>query len=70
MSTVVETLQRVQRNVLPFDRTIRVSLTEDLEKDKILQRMPHNLRTVEHLLQQNVADFASSLEPCLDDEAF
>ena len=54
---VVETLKRVHTGELPFDRTIKVSLTENLEKDKILQRMPHNLRTLEHLMEQNVEDF-------------
>ncbi|HKI34423.1 MAG TPA: RNA polymerase sigma factor region1.1 domain-containing protein, partial [Gemmataceae bacterium] len=43
---VVETLKRVHSGELPFDRTVKVSLTENLEKDKILQRMPHNLRTL------------------------
>src|SRR5207249_1897191 len=38
LSNVVETLKRVHANELPFDRTIKVSLTENLEKDKILQR--------------------------------
>ena len=37
---------------LPFDRTIKVSLTENLEKDQILARMPHNLPTLEHLMEQ------------------
>ena len=40
-----------------FDRTIKVSQTESLEKDQILQRMPHNLRTLEPLMEQNVEDF-------------
>src|SRR5205823_10770820 len=39
------------------DRTIKVSMTENLEKDKILQRMPHNLRTLEPLMEYNVEDF-------------
>ena len=47
MNQVVDTLKRVHSGELPFDRTIKVSLTENLEKDKILQRMPHNLRTLE-----------------------
>jgi RNA polymerase primary sigma factor len=55
---VVDTLKRVHAGDLPFDRTVKVSLTENLEKDKILQRMPHNLRTLEHLLEQNQEDFA------------
>ena len=53
----VETLKQVHSGELPFDRTIKVSLTENLEKDKILQRMPHNLRTLEHLMEQNREDF-------------
>src|SRR4051795_5524882 len=31
---VVETLKRVHSGELPFDRTVKVSLTENLEKDK------------------------------------
>src|SRR5438445_7728379 len=54
---VVETLKRVHCGDLPFDRTVKVSLTENLEKDKILQRMPHNLKTLEHLMELNVEDF-------------
>ena len=37
---VVETLKRVHSGDLPFDRTVKVSLTENLEKDKIMARMP------------------------------
>ena len=62
LAQVVETLKRVHNNELPFDRTIKVSLTENLEKDKILQRMPHNLKTLEHLLEQNIDDFSKSLD--------
>src|SRR2546426_7195672 len=54
---VVDTLERVHTGDLPFDRTVKVSLTENLEKDKILQRMPHNLKTLEFLLEQNARDF-------------
>src|SRR5262245_1629966 len=43
LNQVVDTLRRVHAGDLPFDRTVKVSLTENLEKDKILQRMPHNL---------------------------
>ncbi len=68
LSNVVDTLKRVQSGDLPFDRTVKVSLTENLEKDKILQRMPHNLRTLEHLLEQNVEEFTRSLDPRTTDE--
>jgi RNA polymerase primary sigma factor len=57
MRQVVETLKRVHSGDLPFDRTVKVSQTENLEKDKILQRMPHNLRTLEPLMEHNVEDF-------------
>jgi RNA polymerase primary sigma factor len=67
LAQVVETLKRVHSGELPFDRTVKVSLTENLEKDKILQRMPHNLRTLEHLMEQNQEDFARLLDPRIDD---
>jgi RNA polymerase primary sigma factor len=63
LSNVVDTLKRVHAGDLPFDRTVKVSLTENLEKDKILQRMPHNLKTLEHLLEQDIEDFNKSLDP-------
>src|SRR6516165_9008855 len=68
LSNVVDTLKRVHTGDLPFDRTVKVSLTENLEKDKILQRMPHNLKTLERLLEQNLDDFANSLDERLADE--
>jgi RNA polymerase primary sigma factor len=68
LSNVVETLKRVHTNELPFDRTIKISLTENLEKDTILQRMPHNLKTLDHLLEQNRADFLRSLDEALSDD--
>jgi RNA polymerase primary sigma factor len=63
LQQVVDTLKRVHAGDLPFDRTVKVSLTENLEKDKILQRMPHNLRTLEHLMEQNQEDFNKILDP-------
>ncbi|UUO04458.1 sigma-70 family RNA polymerase sigma factor [Blastopirellula sp. J2-11] len=57
MRTTVEILTKVHRGELPFDRTIKVSLTEQLTKEQIQARMPHNLRTLNHLLDQNQRDF-------------
>ncbi|HUE71913.1 MAG TPA: sigma-70 family RNA polymerase sigma factor [Pirellulaceae bacterium] len=51
------TLTQVYKGELPFDRTIKVSLTEQLTKEQILARMPHNLRTIEALVEQNERDF-------------
>jgi RNA polymerase primary sigma factor len=60
--SALDVLQQVNTGELPFDRTIKVSLTEGLEKDQILGRMPHNLRTVAHLLDQNKQDFLKSVD--------
>ncbi len=57
MQATIDTLNKVHQGVLPFDRTIKVSLTERLTKDQILARMPHNLKTLRHLLDQNKDDF-------------
>jgi RNA polymerase primary sigma factor len=57
LRATIDTLRRVQRAELPFDRTIKVSLTERLTKEQILARMPHNLRTLDHLLDANRQDF-------------
>ncbi|PQO42456.1 sigma-70 family RNA polymerase sigma factor [Blastopirellula marina] len=53
----VEILEKVHRGELPFDRTIKVSLTENLTKEQIQGRMPHNLKTLRIMLEQNRRDF-------------
>jgi RNA polymerase primary sigma factor len=58
MRQTVETLKKVFKGELPFDRTIKVSLTERLTKEQIQARMPHNLNTLEHLLERNREDFS------------
>jgi RNA polymerase primary sigma factor len=57
LSATLETLKRVHAGELPFDRTIKVSLTENLTKEQIQQRMPHNFRTMNHLVRSNEKDF-------------
>ena len=57
LSTTLETLKRVHAGELPFDRTIKVSLTENLTKEQIQQRMPHNFRTMNYLIRENEKDF-------------
>ncbi len=56
MKSTLEVLTQVYRTDLPFDRTIKVSVTEGLEKTQILARMPHNLRTIEHMRQKYLDD--------------
>ena len=57
LALVVDVLKKVNDGELPFDRTVKVSVTENLEKDQILGRMPHNLATLVHLMDCNVRDF-------------
>ncbi len=58
MKSAIDLLTRVQKGELPFDRTIKVSVTEGLEKEQITGRMPCNLATLDELRKLNVADFA------------
>src|SRR5438093_12785497 len=68
LRNVVDTLKRVHSGELPFDRTVKVSLTENLEKDKIIQRMPHNLKTLEHLMERNVEEFTKMIDERTGDD--
>ncbi len=61
----VDLLSRVDAGELPFDRMIKVSLTERMEKEQVQGRMPHNLRTVRQLLEQNRQDFQRANDPNL-----
>jgi len=54
---IVRTLRRVHEGELPFDRTVQVSVTDRLEKEQILGRLPHNLRTLAVLLKRNRRDY-------------
>jgi RNA polymerase primary sigma factor len=57
LQATVRVLKEVQHGALPFDRTIKVSLTEQLTKEQIMARMPHNLRTLDQLIARNRANF-------------
>jgi RNA polymerase primary sigma factor len=57
IQTAYKVLKRVHEGELPFDRTVQVSVTDRLEKDQILGRLPHNLRSLEVLLKRNRHDY-------------
>jgi RNA polymerase primary sigma factor len=69
LQTTVDTLRKVHEGHLPFDRTIKVSLTERLTKEQIQARMPHNLHTLDHLLNQSRTDFRSLISRNTSPEA-
>ncbi|HEX2476563.1 MAG TPA: sigma-70 family RNA polymerase sigma factor, partial [Lacipirellulaceae bacterium] len=58
LEATVKTLERVHSGELPFDRTIKVSLTERLTKEQVQARMPHNLPLLRHLMEAQRRDFA------------
>jgi RNA polymerase primary sigma factor len=57
----VKILKRVHKGELPFDRTVQVSVTDHLEKEQILGRMPHNLKTIDVLLTKNKDNYRKAL---------
>ncbi len=57
LRATLETLKRVHAGELPFDRTVKTSLTEDLTKEQISARMPVNFRTIAALLKASEQDF-------------
>ncbi len=50
-------LRKVRDGKLRLDRTVDVSVTDAVEKRRVLRRLGPNLKTLEHLLQQNAEDF-------------
>lgn len=56
---IIETFQRVKKGTLPIDPTIDVVTSLDLSREKILSRLPHNLRTLNRLLETSKENFRS-----------
>jgi RNA polymerase primary sigma factor len=69
LTATMDTLKRVHQGELPFDRTIKVSLTENLTKEQIQARMPHNFHTLNQLHRANEKDFRILINKNLDDES-
>ncbi len=53
----VDIIEKVSRQELPFERTLRTSETEDVRKEQIEGRMEANLRSLRVLMTQNENDF-------------
>lgn len=63
VAEAVKILRLVHTGDLPFDRTMRISTAESNHKDKLSQRIPANLPTIEKLLARNREDWAA-LKTC------
>ena len=57
MRQIVRMLRRVHSGDAPFDRTVQVSVTDNLEKDQIVGRLPATLRTLEMIIKRNRRDY-------------
>ncbi|MFH5804384.1 sigma-70 family RNA polymerase sigma factor [Alienimonas sp. DA493] len=68
LGKAVEMFEKVHEGALPFERTLRISETENTRKDQILGRLPLNLPTMKRLLELNAADFAALRSGSLNDE--
>jgi len=53
----VDIIEKVSRQELPFERTLRTSETEDVRKEQIEGRMQSNLGSLRFLMGENETDF-------------
>ncbi len=59
-AAAVEILQQVMDGVLPFDRTMKMSTSENLVRSVVKKRLPANLTTIKKLLAVNEQLFSQS----------
>ena len=57
----VEILQQVSDGLLPFDRTMKMSTTENLIRSVVKNRMPQNLQTTVKILDRNTNLFTRAM---------
>jgi len=56
ITSAIEILSQVNRGLLPFDRTMKISVSENLAKETITDRLPTNLRTLQRLVEYERTD--------------
>ena len=62
LNNAVSILEQVQAGELPFERTLRTSETESVQKGQIIGRMTANLRTLKLLIEDNERDYRELAE--------
>ena len=67
IASAVSILRQVESGELPFDRTMKICISENLAKATIIKRTPENLRTAEKLLEANYADYERVIAPRTSD---
>lgn len=61
LQAALKLLEQVRDKQLRLDRTIEVSVTNAVEKKAIMQRIVPNVRTLQHLLSLNRADYMTAI---------
>jgi len=60
--SAIEILQQVSDGALPFDRTMKMSTTENLVRSVVRSRLPEDINTANKLLDKNVKFFSQYLQ--------
>ena len=60
--SAIDILSQVDRGLLPFDRTMKISVSENLAKETITDRLPTNLVTAKRLMEQEQADYLVQMD--------
>ena len=68
ISSAVDVLRQVESGELPFDRTMKICISENLAKNTIIKRAPENLTTSEKLLEANRRDYEDLVAPGTKEE--
>jgi len=63
ISSAIRTLRQVESGELPFDRTMKICISENLAKTTIQRRTPENLATAEKLIEANRTDYEHLVAP-------
>ncbi len=64
----IEILQQVSDGALPFDRTMKMSTSENLIRSVVRSRLPENLKTVNKLLEKNTKLFSQFVQEANETE--
>ena len=57
ISSAIDVLRQVESGELPFDRTMKICISENLAKGTIIKRAPENLSTSEKLMERNREEY-------------
>jgi len=58
LSKAVDILEEVEQGERPFERTLKIAGTYDIEKEDVLKRLPQSLQTLKSLRERNQEDHA------------